>query len=373
MKKTTAAIGAALLALSAQSAFAQSSVTLYGIVDTSVRYLTNADANNNNVVQMQEGPITGSRWGLKGTEDLGGGLSTVFRLENGFNVWNGKLASANTLFNRMAYVGLKSQYGTVTMGRQNTPLFDQLGNVFDPLTVGNFDQDGWLPGALGYGLRENNSVKYDGTFGGLELEGMYSFGGVPGSVGASSMYGFTGSYVYGPLSVLAGYQQNSDANNNKYRVANLGGVYAIGPVKAYAGWLWGQDNTGMVDLYMQPSDNPATNFDPIGSSTVSGEPLTGTNRIDNGLYAGATWQITAPLLLTAAYYYDHARNARNIDNSLSTGTRQSAVLVAEYSLSKRTEVYGTVDFTRGTGASANADFPGRNNQTGVAVGMRNIF
>jgi len=372
MKKTTAAIGATLLALSAQSAFAQSSVTLYGIVDTSIRYLTNANAANDNLVQMTQGPITGSRWGLKGTEDLGGGLSAIFRLENGFNLWNGQFASANTLFNRMAYVGIQSnQYGAITAGRQNTPLFDQLGNVFDPLTVGNFDQDGWLPGALGYGLRQNNSVKYDGKFGGFELEGMYSFGGVPGSVGANSMYGFTGSYAYGPLSLLAGYQQNSDANNNKYRVANLGGVYAFGPVKGYAGWLWGQDNTGMVDLYMQSGGSPS--FDAIVPGGALNVAKTGTNRIDNGLYAGATWQVTAPLLLTAAYYYDHARNARNIDNALSTGTRWSAVMVAEYSLSKRTEVYGTVDFTRGTGASADADFPGRNNQTGVAVGFRNIF
>ena len=145
MKKITLAIGGALMAIAAQSALAQNSVTLYGIVDTSVRYLTNANATNDSQVSMGIGPITGSRWGLKGSEDLGGGLSTVFRLEDGFNLWNGQFASANTLFNRMAYVGLSSnQYGTLTFGRQNTPLFDQLGNVYDPLTVGNYDQDGWL-------------------------------------------------------------------------------------------------------------------------------------------------------------------------------------------------------------------------------------
>ncbi|HEY4801008.1 MAG TPA: porin [Paraburkholderia sp.] len=360
------AVGGLALALACQSSFAQSSVTLYGIVDTSIRYLTNANAKNDSEVQMGVGPITGSRWGLKGSEDLGGGLKAVFRLENGFNLWNGQLASSNTLFNRMAYVGVSSdKYGTVTMGRQNTPLFDQLGNTFDPLTVGNFDQDGWLPGALGYGLRENNSVKYDGKFGGLEIEGMYSFGGVPGSLGASNMYGFTASYAAGPVSLLAGYQQNSDASNNKYRVANLGAVYAIGPVHLYGGWLWGQDNTGMVDLFMAAANSPAANN--------FLKPVTKTNRIDNGLYAGATWQVTSPLLLTAAYYYDHAKNGLNADGAtLSTGVRYSAVLLAEYSLSKRTEVYGTVDFTRGTG-SATSDFPGRNNQTGVAVGLRNIF
>jgi predicted porin len=364
-KKIVTAIGGALFAIAAQSAFAQSSVTLYGIVDTSVRYLTNANANNDDQVAMGVGPITGSRWGLKGSEDLGGGLSTVFRLENGFNLWNGQLASSGTLFNRMAYVGLSSnQYGTVTLGRQNTPLFDQLGNIYDPLTVGNFDQDGWLPGALGYGLRQNNSVKYNGQFGGLNIEGMYSFGGVPGSVGANNMYGFTAAYNYGPLSFDAGYQQNSDQNNNKFKVVNVGAVYAFSAVKLYGGWLHAQDNTGFVDLFMASANSPAASF---------AGPVTNTNRIDDGFYAGATWQITSPLLLTAAYYYDHSRNALEADGtSLGRGVRYTGVLLAEYSLSRRTEVYGTVDFTRGTGA-ATADFPGRNNQTGVAIGMRNIF
>jgi predicted porin len=366
MKNTTQLIGGALVALAAQSAFAQSSVTLYGIVDTSIRYLTNANANNDSQVAMGVGPITGSRWGLKGSEDLGGGLSTVFRLENGFNLWNGQLASTNTLFNRMAYVGLSSnQYGTVTFGRQNTPLFDQLGNVYDPLTVGNFDQDSWLPGALGYGLRANNSVKYNGQFGGLNVEGMYAFGGVPGSTGANNMYGFTASYTFGPVSLDAGYQQNSDLRNNKYRVVNVSAVYAFTQqVKAYAGWLHSQDRTGMVDLFMGSAGSPAAGF---------AGPVTNTNRIDDGFYAGTTWQVTPPLMISAAAYYDHFRNGLNADGTtLGRGVRYSGVLLAEYSLSKRTEVYGTVDFTRGTGA-ARADFPGRNNQTGVAVGLRNIF
>lgn len=366
MKKTAiiSALAGAMAASAAPAVHAQSSVTLYGIVDTSVRYLTNANANNDSQVAMGVGPITGSRWGIKGSEDLGNGLSTVFRLENGFNLWNGQMASGNTLFNRHAYVGLSSnQYGTVTLGRQNTPLFDQLGNVYDPLTVGNYDQDGWLPGALGYGLRTNNSIKYNGQFGGLNVEGMYGVGGVPGSLGAGSMYGLTASYTMGGLAVDVGYQQNSDNANNKFRVVNVGAVYTISSVKAFAGWLHAQDNTGIVDLYMAAAGSPAASW----------APKTGTNRIDDGFYVGATWQATAPLLISAAGYYDRSRNALNPDDTtLGRGTRYSATLLAEYSLSKRTEVYGTVDYIHGTGA-AMADFPGRNNQTGVAIGFRNIF
>ncbi|MEC5407451.1 porin [Paraburkholderia sp. MPAMCS5] len=358
------ALAGTMLAGAVPSVHAQSSVTLYGIVDTSLRYLTNADSKNDSQLAMGIGPVTGSRWGLKGSEDLGAGLQTVFRLENGFNVWNGQLASANTLFNRLAYVGLSSnRYGTVTAGRQNTPLFDQLGSVYDPLTVGNYDQDGWLPGALGYGLRSNNAIKYNGQFGGLNVEAMYGVGGVPGSLGASSMYGLTASYAVNGLSIDVGYQQNSDSANNKFRVVNVSAVYSFNSVKTYAGWLHSQDNTGIVDLYMGAAGSPASTWTP--------KPK--TNRIDDGFYAGATWQVTSPLLLTAAGYYDRSRNALNSDGLTSgRGTRYSAALLAEYSLSKRTEVYGTVDYIHGTGAAA-ADFPGRNNQTGVAVGFRNIF
>jgi len=370
LKKTVAVIqnmgviGGALLAFAGHAAHAQSSVTLYGIADTSVRYLTNANAKNDSQTSMGIGPITGSRWGLKGSEDLGGGLTAVFRLENGFNLWNGQFASANTEFNRMAYVGLASnQYGTVTLGRQNTPLFDQLGNTFDPLTVGNYDQDGWLPGALGYGLRANNSVKYNGTFGGINVEGMYGFGNVAGSTGAGNMYGLTAAYTFASLSLDAGFQQNSDAQNNKFNVINVSAVYAItSKIKAYGGWLHSQDNTGAVDANMGAFGSPAASF----------AAVTKTNRIDDGFYGGSTWQITPPLLLTLAGYYDHSRNGMNVNGTLSRGTRYSAVGLAEYALSKRTEVYGTVDFIRGTG-SATADFPGRNNQTGVGVGLRNVF
>ncbi|WP_277188884.1 porin, partial [Caballeronia sp. BR00000012568055] len=75
------ALGLSAIALASQSVFAQSSVTLYGVADVSLRYLTNANANNDNKLYMTNGAITNSRIGLKGSEDLGGGLSAIFRLE----------------------------------------------------------------------------------------------------------------------------------------------------------------------------------------------------------------------------------------------------------------------------------------------------
>jgi predicted porin len=352
---------AAALVLFAPSAFAQSSVTLYGLVDTTVRYLSNADAKNGGQIAMGEGVETPSRWGLKGTEDLGGGLSTVFRLENQFQLWSGKLDnSSNQLFQRQAYVGLSSQqYGTLTFGRQQTPFFEMMGNVYDPMTVGDFWQDSYVYNPVGPFLTTNSSVKYSGKVGGLQVEAMYGFGGVPGSVGENSMYGFTASYGFGPLSADVGFQQN-DVSGKKFNIVNVSTVYSFTPtLKVLAGWLHSQDNTGLADVDMQQAGAPKL-------------PRVSPNRIDDSFYVGSTWQVTSPLALTAAAYYDHARNAATLGGALGGGINYSATLLAEYSLSKRTEVYGTVDFTRGNGAFL-ADYPGRNNQTGIALGLRNLF
>jgi predicted porin len=346
---------------SAHSAFAQSSVTLYGLVDTSIRYLTNANAKNDGQLAMGEGVETPSRFGLQGSEDLGGGTSAIFKLENQFQLWSGKFDNGNnTLFQRNAYIGLSNtRYGTLTLGRQKTPFFDMMGNIYDPLTVGDFWQDSWVYNPAGPFLFTNSSIKYANDFGGLHVEGIYGLGGVPGSTGKNSMYGLTASYTLGPLQAMAGWQQN-DFQGKKFNLANVGLAYAVtSGFKLLAGWLHSQDRTGTADLAAQQAGAPAL-------------PHVSPNRIDDSFYFGSTWQVSAPLALTAAGYYGHARNAAMLDGSLGSGMNYSATLLAEYSLSKRTEVYGTVDFTRGTGAYR-ADYPGRSNQTGVAIGLRNIF
>jgi len=115
MKKSLLALAA--LGAFASAAHAQSSVTLYGIIDAGLTYVNNVQGNS--LWAMQSGILQGSRWGLKGSEDLGGGLKTVFQLENGYNVFSGKLGQGGLDFGRQAYVGLSStSFGTVTVGRQ---------------------------------------------------------------------------------------------------------------------------------------------------------------------------------------------------------------------------------------------------------------
>jgi predicted porin len=99
---------------------AQSSVTLYGIVDTGIAY---EDNGSTTVTRMDPGNLNGNRWGLKGSEDLGGGLKAIFNLESGFTLDNGAQADTKRLFNRLSWVGVKSGFGTVKLGRQKSPVY----------------------------------------------------------------------------------------------------------------------------------------------------------------------------------------------------------------------------------------------------------
>ncbi|RQH05484.1 porin [Paraburkholderia dinghuensis] len=381
MKRISISGAAAILfAVAATPAFAQSSVTLYGLVDTAIRYQTNAGPDGKDLVGMTVGPETNSRWGLRGTEDLGGGLSAIFRLENGFLLYNGKFGSPNTLFSRQAYVGLSSdKYGSLTFGNQYSPLYDTMGDVFDPLEVGDYWQDSWMWNGMGPYLTVPNSVKYKLTVSGLSINAIYGFGNQPGSVGLDSTYGVEVSYEHGPATLNTGFQQTSVssargsiANGAKINMVHVSGAYQITPsVRLLAGWLHAQDQTGTTDGNMQQSGAPKLS----GSSP---------NRIDDTLYLGGNWQATNPLLITVAAYYGHTRNAELLDGRLGSGINYSATVLAEYSLSKHTEVYGTVDFARGNGAFA-ADYPGvtnaagqvdklgRTNNVGAAIGLRQIF
>src|SRR3984885_6997732 len=115
MKKSLLAV--ALSGVFALSAHAQSSVTLYGVIDTGIVYSNNQGGHSN--WQEASAATENTVYGLKGSEDLGGGLHAIFKLENGFNLNNGSLYNANDAFGEQAYVGLQSdRYGTVTLGRQ---------------------------------------------------------------------------------------------------------------------------------------------------------------------------------------------------------------------------------------------------------------
>ena len=121
--------GWAIAAIVPMAAHAQSSVTLYGIIDVGLEYVNNTSANGHSLVREQSGNLYGSRWGLKGEEDLGGGLTAFFLLENGFNINDGTLGQSGRLFGRRAYVGLRKDGNEIQLGRMQTPIYDQGGIV----------------------------------------------------------------------------------------------------------------------------------------------------------------------------------------------------------------------------------------------------
>ncbi|MGH8783237.1 porin, partial [Paraburkholderia sp.] len=154
MKLSTVLIGA--LGLVSASAYAQSSVTLYGILDTGVEYVSHANAAGNGVVRMPG--ITGeipSRWGLRGSEDLGGGYKAVFNLENGFNTRGGDVNQGGRLFGRQAWVGIASPYGQLSFGRVYTMTYWAMidSDVLGPDIYGSGSLDSYLPNA-----RSDNTV-----------------------------------------------------------------------------------------------------------------------------------------------------------------------------------------------------------------------
>ena len=202
MKKSLLALAA--LGAFAGAAHAQSSVTLYGIIDAGFNYQQQQQWQA--PVQLSSGVLQGCRWGLRGTEDLGGGLKALFVLENGFDVNNGKLGQGGAMFGRQAYVGLSSQFGTVTLGRQYDSVVDYVG----PLEVG--DQWGGYfaahPGDLdnlNNSYRTNNTVKYtSANYGGLTFGGTYSFGGMAGNY-RNQIFSAGAGYNNGPLVLGVGY------------------------------------------------------------------------------------------------------------------------------------------------------------------------
>lgn len=176
MKRLNGLLGAgACCALAATTTVhAQSSVTLYGIIDTGVEFVSHANAAGDHVVRMPG--VTGempSRWGLRGTEDLGGGLQAVFTLESGFNVRGGDLGQGGRLFGRQAWVGLRNSYGTLAFGRQYmmTYLALQGADIIGPDIYGLGSFDAYVPNG-----RADNAVTYIGSYKGVTLGAGYSFG-----------------------------------------------------------------------------------------------------------------------------------------------------------------------------------------------------
>jgi len=172
MRLIVAAIG--VLCATTQLAHANS-VQIYGALDTGVEYLTNVGPEEEHLTRASRltGGYMPSRWGLRGSEDLGSGLSAIFNLEGGFAVTDGTLGQGGRLFGRAAFVGVSAPWGTVTLGRHQEMLWTALlqGDVIGPAAFSMVDFDPFLASA-----RQDNSIAYKGKFQNITLGATYSLG-----------------------------------------------------------------------------------------------------------------------------------------------------------------------------------------------------
>jgi predicted porin len=383
MKK--AILATAVLGSVSLSAQAQSSVTLYGLIDAGISYVNNArtSTGSSSLVKYDDGVASGSRWGLRGTEDLGGGLKALFVLENGFNSGNGTLGQGGAMFGRQAFVGLSQNgIGSLTFGRQYSFSTDYLGGNYSTgsqTVAGNYayhinDVDQLTSSRI------NNAVKFSSAnFAGFTFGALYgfsnqagAFAGAPASgttPGSSRAYSFGANYANGPISVGAAYTDIrypsqatplfsttianvSMGNVRDLRTFGVGGRYAIG-----AATLWA--------LYTN------TRF----------ETLTGSATTFSAYDAGAKYAFTAALTVGAGYTYMHLSNANQ-------GHWNQGSLSVDYALSKRTDVYalgiyqaasgrnGTQDVQAQIGSSTSFFGPsgtGADDQLAFRVGVRHRF
>lgn len=189
------------------TAYAQSSVTLFGGIDTGLDFTSNA--NGHHAYQMVNSEAASTKWGLMGKEDLGAGLSAIFKLDSGFNVNNGKTA-AGFAFSRQSYVGLASNmFGTVTIGRQYDPTIDlwstitAAGNTIGDFAAHPFDNDNADDDS-----HFGNSVKYlSPVWHGFQGEAMYAASNQAGAFATNRMYSGAGTYTLGALSAAFAYMR----------------------------------------------------------------------------------------------------------------------------------------------------------------------
>lgn len=228
MKKTLLAM--LLLGAFSATASAQANVTVYGLLDVGIT--SEQGGPTGSKVTLGSGIQSGSRLGFKGSEDLGGGLTAIFMLENGFNPDDGTQGQGR-LFGRQAFVGLQGGFGTVTAGRQYAPLWSAIDSL-DPV-------DGIAGGShnlMRRDVRTDNTIKYASPkLNGISGELAYSFGEVAGNSAASRILGGALAYANGPLVLkLAHQSKNNATDTDRSKSTYLGGSYDFGMVKALLGY-----------------------------------------------------------------------------------------------------------------------------------------
>jgi predicted porin len=318
-------------------ALAQSSVTFYGSYDNGLRNLTHADAAGDSRLSTGSvGLYNSNRWGLTGSEDLGGGLKAVFTLESAFDGGTGAGSAGGVLFGRDATVGLAGDWGKVLAGRQFS-VNARTVSSFDPFSFRYLSITPLSKDIVGTSSdRFDDDVQYTGSFGNLLTRAEYKPGGVAGSAKTGTAVAAGATYAIGGAKFGAAYTQWDDAAGaglNRRQLA-AGAEYRAGDLRVTSGYI---------------------------DDRVDG--TTGDKHTED-VWIGTVYSISVAWVLTGAMYRTDASAAG------VKGSKTLWMAGLTYALSKRTNFYAEVDNTRFTGSYIQNS---QGNQTGIAVGINQWF
>lgn len=353
-------IAIAIAGLVSAPVWAQSNVTVYGIVDMGYKYQSdNAVSGVGGRYSIDSGQMSGSRLGFRGTEDLGNGMKASFVLESGIAVDRGVNNQGGLPFGRQAFVALSGNYGTVAAGRQYNPQHTIYVQV-DPFGQGFVGRNSniWgLGSAAAYQSRLNNLVKYTSpSFSGFNVVTAWTWASNQNESVDNEFTGTTNdmrvlvlnpNYINGPIRLSLNYQQAKFASTGvgatsgqKFKVWDVAGTYDFGVAKLAA--AYGVDNP-------EGGDNDTRKF-----------------------MVGVTVPVLQAGKVLASY-----NQARHED-----GDRASQWAVGyTHALSKRTTLYTafadinnrSVTNEAFTAASGDATNVGMNYQRGFNLGVRHTF
>jgi predicted porin len=358
MNKTM--LAAAIAAAVSGSAMAQTSVQVYGLLDTGIEYVTNAKESGGNSLRVSSGGSNNSRFGFRGSEDLGGGLKAVFQFESPVLSDTGEIDGP--LFRRQANVGLEGKFGRVVIGRSFTTVYDFI-SPFDPM--GYAPRYSWAStggGTLGskYGMTTafDNMVKYQGEFGGVKIGASFGAGESQGSDADGRKLAVGAAHAIGGLRyVLTAERVNGVTGTAIAR--SVSRVYHAG--LAYELSKGADLKLGLRNYRLER---------PVGSQV----------RADTW-WAGANVDLTPMVDVTGVVYYINVKNGVNASDTEADPLM--FVVRTRYTLTKRTNLYATVSYAKADGgvpigvtrdSTEDGGVTGvSDNQTGIMLGMQHRF
>ena len=328
---------------------AQSSLEFFGSLDLGVRYSTNQSVDGGKLLELSNGANRINNVGFTGSEDLGNGNKAIFMLDAGLATDTGTVGWDGSYFSRQAWVGIETQHGQITVGRQFTPLYNAEWAI-EPFGANNVIESGFIYANYGGDFTWNNAVMLQTTVGDFTGVLMASLGEQAGNSKAGRSVGGSVAYASGKITANSAYQEvRNEYADITSKAWNVGGSYELDHAVFFAGYM-----------------NHKSDITPQ------------TNDI---YHVGLTRDVTPQVEAIVGYYYD---KQSDVD-----GKKETLVGMLSYNFSLRTSVYVQADYSKiDAGYLSNvfdaSPFPSTPNaagnglsfdssRTSVTIGLRHLF